>query len=52
MVTKAFFFFFKDLFYVFMGTLVLSSDTAEEGGCPLQMVVSHHLVAGNQTQDL
>jgi hypothetical protein len=31
-----------------MSTLELSSDTLEEGiGFPLQMVVSHHVVAGN-----
>jgi hypothetical protein len=30
-----------------------ASDTPEEAiGFPLQMVVSHHVVAGNWTQDL
>jgi hypothetical protein len=41
--------FFKDLFinFIYVGALSLSSDTPEEGiGSPLQMVVSHHVVAG------
>jgi hypothetical protein len=33
------------LFYVYVYTS-MSSDTTEEG-IPLQMVVSHHMVAGN-----
>jgi hypothetical protein len=38
---------------MYVSTLSLSSDTPEEGiGFPLQMVVSHHVVAGNWTQDL
>ena len=42
-------FFFKIyLFISYVCTLSLSSDTPEEGiGSPLQMVVSHHVVAGN-----
>ena len=40
----------KDLFI--SCTLLLSSDTPEEGiGSPLKMVVSHHVVAENCTQD-
>jgi hypothetical protein len=32
---------------MYVNTLSLSSDTPEEGiGSPLQMVVSHHMVAG------
>jgi hypothetical protein len=39
--------------FMYVSTLLLSSDTPEEGiGSPLQMVVSHHVVAGNRTQDL
>ena len=38
---------------MYMGTLLLSSDTPEEGiWSPLQIVVSHYVVAGNWTQDL
>jgi hypothetical protein len=39
---------------MYMSTLPLSSDTPEEDidWIPLQMVVSHHVVAGNCTQDL
>jgi hypothetical protein len=43
------FYFFKDLFiYVmYVSTLLLSSDTPEEGRRSLlQMAVSHHVVAG------
>jgi hypothetical protein len=43
-------FFKKALFIYFMyvGILLLSSDTPDEGnGSPLQMVVSHLVVAGN-----
>jgi hypothetical protein len=36
------------IYFVYMSTLSLSLDTPEEGiGSPLQMVVSHHVVAGN-----
>jgi hypothetical protein len=36
------------VYLLYVGTLLLSSDTPQEGiGCPLQMVVSHHVVAGN-----
>ena len=36
-----------------MNTLLLFSDTPEEGNrSPLQMVVSHHVVAGIWTPDL
>jgi hypothetical protein len=42
---------FKDLFIsMYVGALLLSlsSDTPEEGiGSPIQMVVNHHVVAGN-----
>ena len=47
------FVFFKDLFTYFMymsSTLLLTSDTPEQGirsQIPLQMVVTHHVVAGN-----
>jgi hypothetical protein len=35
------------LYFIYVGTLSLSSDTAEDSiGYPLQMVVSHHVVAG------
>ena len=38
---------------MYMSTSSMSSDTPEEGiNIPLQMVVSHHVVAGNWTQDL
>jgi hypothetical protein len=38
---------------MYMSTLSFSSDTPEEGiGSHLQMVVSHHMVAGNWTLDL
>jgi hypothetical protein len=38
---------------MYVGTLLLSSDTPEEGiVSSLQMVVRHHVVAGNWTQDL
>jgi hypothetical protein len=34
--------------FMYVSTLPLSSDTPEEGiGSPLQMVVRHHVVAGN-----
>ena len=55
LVCNCFFLFSKDLFIYFMyvSTLSLSSDTPEEGiRSPLQMVVSHSVVAGNWTQDL
>jgi hypothetical protein len=44
--TSVFFFFFN-LFNVCEYILLLSSDTPEEGIKPLQMVVSHHVAAGN-----
>jgi hypothetical protein len=38
---------------MYVSTLLLSSDTTEEGiGSLLQMVVCHHVVAENLTQDL
>jgi hypothetical protein len=41
------------IYFIYVGTLSLSSDTTEDGiGCPLQKVVSHHVVARNWTQDL
>ena len=34
--------------FIYVSTLLLSSDTPEEGGSiPLQMVMSHHVVIGN-----
>jgi hypothetical protein len=37
---------------MYVSTLSLSLDPLEEGiWSPLQMVVSHHVVAGNWTQD-
>ena len=36
------------IYFMCVSTLSLSSDTPEEGiGSPLQMAVSHHVVAGN-----
>jgi Ni,Fe-hydrogenase I cytochrome b subunit len=48
-VTKYFLsFFFKIIYFMYVSTLLLSSDTQEEGiGSPLYMAVSHHVVAGN-----
>jgi hypothetical protein len=44
-------FFFKIhlfIYFMYVSTVSLSSDTPEEGiGSPLQMVVSHHVVIGN-----
>ena len=41
-------FFFLKIYLFSMSTLLLSSDTPEEGiRSPLQMVVSHHVVSGN-----
>jgi hypothetical protein len=38
---------------MYVSTLLLFLDTPEEGiASPLQMVVSHQVVAGNWTQDL
>jgi hypothetical protein len=38
---------------MYVSTLSLSSDTPEEGiGLPLQMILHHHVVAGNWTRDL
>jgi hypothetical protein len=51
---KLFFFLKTELFIYFMyvSTLKLSSYTPKEGiWTPLQMVVSHHMVTGNWTQD-
>jgi hypothetical protein len=47
--TFAEFFFFLIFFYsIYVSTLLQASDTPEEAiGFPLQMVVSHHVVAGN-----
>ena len=39
---------FGHIYFIYVGTLSLSSDTPEKGiRCPLHMVVSHHVVAGN-----
>jgi hypothetical protein len=36
------------IYFMYVTTLLLSSDITEEGiGFPLQMVVSHHVVAGD-----
>jgi hypothetical protein len=36
------------IYFMYVGALSLSSDTLEEGiRCPLQMVVSHYVIAGN-----
>jgi hypothetical protein len=47
--------FFK-IYFIYMSTLSLSSDTIDVNRrvhqIPLQMVVSHHVVTGNWTQDL
>jgi hypothetical protein len=40
------------LFYVFGHTVVVFTHTRRGHRIPLQMVVSHHVVAGNWTQDL
>jgi hypothetical protein len=38
---------FSKIYFIYVNTLSLSSDTPEEGfGSPLKMVVSHHEVAG------
>ena len=47
-----FLFFFKDLFYVYKYTVAVFRHTRRGHQIPLQMVVSHHVVAGNWTQDL
>jgi hypothetical protein len=40
--------FLRFIYFIYVRTLSLSSDTPEEGiGSPLQMAVSHHVVAGN-----
>jgi hypothetical protein len=35
------------IYFFYMSTLSLSPDTRREHQTPLQMVVSHHVVAGN-----
>jgi hypothetical protein len=41
-------FLLRFIYFMYVSTLLLSLDTTEEGiGSPLQMVVSHHVVAGN-----
>jgi hypothetical protein len=40
-----FFFFSKQIYFMYLSTLSLS--TRRGHGIPLQMVVSHHVVAGN-----
>jgi hypothetical protein len=49
-------FFFKiyffTLFYLYKYTVAVFRQTRRGHGIPLQMVVSHHMVAGNWTQDL
>jgi hypothetical protein len=42
-----FFFFFKDLFYLYEHTVAVFRHTRKGHQIPLQMVVSHHVVAGN-----
>jgi hypothetical protein len=48
----SFFFFFKDLFYVYEHTVAVFRHTRKGHPIIFQMVVSHHVVAGNWTQDL
>jgi hypothetical protein len=49
--TKILFFFKIYLYYIYMSTPLLPSDTPEEGiRFHYKMVVSHHVVAGNWTQ--
>jgi hypothetical protein len=45
-------FFLKGLFYVYKYTVAVFRHTRRGRQIPLQMVVSHHVVAGNCTQDL
>jgi len=43
------FYFLRYIYFMYVSTLWLSSDTPKEGtGSLLQMVVSHHVVAGNE----
>jgi hypothetical protein len=50
---QLFFFFFWNIYFIYMSTPYMASDTPEEGIItPLQMVVSHHVVSGNWTQGL
>jgi hypothetical protein len=45
--------FVKDLFYVYEYTVVVVFRHTSRGHqIPVQMVVRHHVVAGNRTQDL
>jgi hypothetical protein len=47
------FFFFLEIYLMYVSTLPLSSDTPEKKHqSSLQMVVNHHVVAENWTQDL
>ena len=47
-ISISFIFLKRFIYFIYVGTLLLSSDTPEEGvGSPLQMVVSYHVVAGN-----
>ena len=45
-------FFFTYLFYVYEYTVAVFRHTSSGHRIPLQIVVSHHVVAGNWTQDL
>jgi hypothetical protein len=47
-----FFFIFIYLFYVYEYTVAVFRHTRRGHQIPLQMVVSHHVVPGNCTQDL
>ena len=47
-----FFFFFKKIYFIYEYTVTVFSHTRRQHQIPLQMVVSHHVVAGNWTQDL
>ena len=47
-----FIFSFGFIYFIYMSTLSLSSDTRRGHLIPLQMDVSHHVIAGNWTQDL
>jgi hypothetical protein len=51
-ILKFFFFNFIYLLYVYEYTVAVFRHTRRGHQIPLQMVVSHHVVAGNWTQDL
>jgi hypothetical protein len=51
-VSTLFFFFFKDLFIICKHTVAVFRHSRRGCQISLQMAVSHHVVAGNWTQDL